>query len=308
MSLRFLACWLASGWCLAVAAGADTLGTCRERLSEIPAEFVSADLENPAESLWEATRLQQACPQLAEELATEPWASLLARVPQKRGLADLDGLAQLERYYSLTPPLAKTDSAALERALASLEIETPLELSLWDQFWRWLVEHLQGNDLQITNWFEDFSVSASALEWTLYGSVALMLIVAVFIVGNELRHGLRGRRRVAPGGWSLPELATEQRLSFRDLAAAKLVDQPGLLLRIVIRSLQTAGRIEYRVSMTHQDLKAAAMDMERGAALASISTAAERCAFGGWRPGQEEVDALIASGQALLRDTGVEPS
>jgi hypothetical protein len=96
--------------------------------------------------------------------------------------------------------------------------------------------------------------------------------------------------------------AAQRSLSFGDLAGVLLAEQPGLLLRIVLAGLEKAGRIDYRVSMTHRDIVAVAGQMESGTGLATISTAAERCAFASWQPLRQEMDVLMECGRNLLAE------
>jgi hypothetical protein len=254
-----------------------------------------------ANSIREASTLALACPELAEMLAEHRLAPLLARAEGERGIADLEGLLDVEAFYTNTLPEEKTNAAALEKAAASLGVERPPSVSVWQQVWNWLAQKLRGSGLQLPAWFEDVSIFEDALKWTLLAIIALIVIAALVIVINEIRHGLKARRKPGPAeGWMVTGTAAQPSLSFGDLAGARLAEQPGLLLRIVLAGLVKAGKIDYRVSMTHRDIVAVAGQMENGAGLATISTAAERCAFAAWQPLRQEIEVLTESGRDLL--------
>lgn len=305
MRRRYRALCLALGICLASAVaevGADTIEACRERIAEIPAELPADDSELPANAMQEASPLVLTCPELAERLAEHRLAPLLARAQGERSLADLEGLLDIEAFYSRTSPAQKTTAGALEKALASLHVKPPPPVSAWAQVLNWLTQKWRGSGLQLPAWMDDISISEDAIKWTLYATIALVVIVALVIVSNELRHGLKTRRKPGADSWMVGGTAVRHGLSFGDLAGALLAEQPGLLLRIVLAGLERAGRIDYRVSMTHRDIVAVAGQMENGTGLATISTAAERCAFGSWQPLRQEMDVLMESGRNLLAE------
>ncbi len=294
---------LALGFCLAtVVAGAhaDAIEACRERIAEIPGELPADDLELPANSIRHASTLVLACPQLAEMLEEHHLAPLLARAQGERGLADLEGLLAIESFYTNTLPRQKTHAVALDKALESLAVERPPTVSIWGQIWNWLALKWRGSGLQLPGWFDDVSISEDAIKWTLLLIIALIVIAALVIVANELRLGLRARRKHSPDSWMVSGAGAQPSLSFGDLAGSLLAEQPGLLLRIVLAGLVKAGKIDYRVSMTHRDILAVAGQMENGARLATITTAAERCAFACWQPRRQEMDVLTESGRDLL--------
>jgi hypothetical protein len=305
LRVSYRALSLALGICLttvAVEVGADTIAACRERIAQIPGELPVENSEFPANSIPEASTLALDCPELADSLAEHQLAPLLARAEGERRIADLEGLLGIDEFYTRALPVERTTSSALEEALASLGVEPPPPVSIWGQILNWLAQKWRGSGLQLPGWFDDISISEDAIKWTLFAAVALVIIAALAIVANELRHGLKARRKPDADTWMVSGTAAQRDLSFGDLAGARLVEQPGLLLRIVLARLVKAGKINYRASMTHRDIVAVAAQMDSGAGLATISTAAERCAFASWRPLRQDMDMLMQSGRSLLEE------
>lgn len=311
----------ASLWAFNTLAGANPVETCSRLMGEHAVQVADTQNSEPITESNTTAEDQAAleyidagawhsiydpCPEQVDELLQHPWAKLLARPPEELFLGDLAGLPALEQSYILREPGSLIDLDTLDALLAELQQQPQPPPSLWQRLMEWLAQWLSDTDPKAPRWLDDISVPEMLVTSILFGSLALIVLLAAFIVFRELRQGLAHRRKVEAVGWDIAAGPAIGQLAFSDLANAPLSEQPGLLLRIILARLQNAGLMPHRSSLTHRDIAAASATIERGAAVGLISRAAERATYGNWQPAPEDIDPLLQTGRefcAALDDT-----
>ncbi len=244
--------------------------------------------------------LENTCPELAAQLAAHPMAGVLARDPDRRGVNDIRGIEKFTAFYRDAESRSAPGRDALQRALDGLETELEREMSLREQFWAWVARTFFPEGANLPDWLEGVSVSEEFFVNTFIALLVLIVLLALGLVGNELRYArFRGRRRHA-SDWSLEAGVAQRPLSWEDLASLPLPQQPGALLTLVLGELAEQGQLQSRVSATHRDLAAQAGSLQQGDRLVLLCRAAERSAYGGWNPSSEDVATLKGQAQQLL--------
>ncbi len=192
----------------------------------------------------------------------------------------------------------------LDRVLAELPVEIAPDLSLWDRFWKWLRAWLGNDSAEMPAWLKDWQLPETFADWLLGLSVGACVLLALGIVGNELLQLYRSRAMAhEPGvqgvGFGASVIADLPTLA--QVSSYPLQEQPGLLLHIVVHTLQQRALVPRQVGRTHQDLLRQAPTLgELGKPLADIALAAERSTYGDWQVSPEDVEPLLAAGKQLV--------
>lgn len=277
------------------ASAGDVIGNCAETADE---EAGIAELE-------------AACPGLTRALEESGYLPLLTPA-QHDGLSayDLAGLQQLlERYRQPPATKAAPDTAALGPILASLrEQKAERPLTWFERFRKWLRELLerqqQQADSQLLRWLENLKIPATVSTVILYASVALILVLALVVIVSELRAAgvLRGRRSAkragAAGQMSDAAIAS---VNLADLDAAPPEDRAPLLLRMLVSTLASNGRLRADRSLTHRELGVRAMfdNGEQRACFQRVADLAERVVYGSGTIPPDELEPIVAAGRVL---------
>jgi len=298
-------CWPLLALCWSGSAPADISGRDLEACRALVEEYRAVEVvETASEDACSLGRLDPGidliCPEQAEALSTHPWASLLARSHDELKLEDLEGLHAFSRDYQAGPPRSVVDSGSLPAILAQLDRPAEESISLQERFWKALRDWWKGSDVSSVNWLEGISVPEVVLTSLYYGSVALLLLLALGIVWVEVRAANLTRRRTRPATWRDAGPGTARSLSLDDIRRAPVRDQPGLLLRLALERLMSSGVLRVPVSATHREI--AGLALADGGALRQISEAAERAAFGGWQPRDLDMDELEGAFTRLVNE------
>lgn len=247
------------------------------------------------------------CPVQTASLLAHPWASLLARERDELTLADLEGLHDLYQSYRKGPTAPPLDRGTLADALAGLERPSAEVLSLWERVWRWVRGWWGDRERPEVDWLRGFSLSELTLQLMFYGSVALIVILALAVVFAELRAVVWTHRKRPAASWEDAGPGAAPALTLDTVRAAALPEQPGLLLRLLLEQLRARGMLRIAPGSTHRDITAAAGAMAGGQDLATLCHAAERAAFGGWRPGAAEIAGLYRACNRALHAVTASP-
>lgn len=240
----------------------------------------------------------EVCSVQVDALREHPWAPLLARDIESLTLADLQGIYQVADLYAGPEPVSVVDFSALGPVMATLDKTPAQPVPWWERMVRWVYEWLRGEEQFDAGWLKNISISATVAKFLLYGSLALIVLLALGVIATELRH-LRLRRRAQNSRWDDEQLDEIALLGFDQLESAPLRDQPGLLLGIILSRLEAIGALRLRASFTHRDITTAVISMEQGEAVGSISRAAERATFGDWHPAREDMTQLLRTGRRV---------
>lgn len=283
---------------------ADPVAGCRQVLEQLYPEPSANECSAGDDYPVELRPILDSCPEQAAALLEHAWAPLLARDEDNLLLADLSGLHQSFQSYAGQPPPSAVDPGILPGVLAELEKAPEPQPSWWELAWRRLLRWLSDNEREDSPWFEKIFVGESVTKTILYGSIALLVLLALGIVAMELRVGLAGRRSPVRSGWRDAGMLAQRPPGFEDLAGLPMREQPRLLLRLVLARLEAANILHLQASATHRNITAAVRGLEQGEAVASISAAAERSTFGDWNPSADEITLLREQGWKVCHALG----
>lgn len=282
---------------------AESIARCAEMLAELTASQPicgEQEQEQDAQQCEEtitAPSLMDICPVQVDALLQHPWSLGLARETEDLVFADLTGLQPLYQWYSALDAVSVVDVNAVDGILRALDLPAAEAPSWWQQLWRTLQDWLHKEDTQLPSWFDNISISEFAVKTVMYGSIALVLLMALGIVGAEVRLGLANRRRADTVKWDEKQSEPAIALDFEQLSRAPLRMQPGLLLDLILALLRASDVLQLRRSCTHRDVTAATANLEQGEALGQISAAAEHATFGNWCPAPQEMQQLLETGR-----------
>jgi hypothetical protein len=151
-------------------------------------------------------------------------------------------------------------------------------------------------------WFRDFRVSDTIARWIFYITGALIVLLAVGIVANELRHAnaFRRRREHGRGPLTAPDVAAST--TVEDLLSLPLSEQPGVLLKLIVARLALARVTDRQESLTHREIVHATQSLEpaQSQPLHKVANLAERIRYGGRLPEEHEIEPVVGAGRALL--------
>jgi hypothetical protein len=155
-------------------------------------------------------------------------------------------------------------------------------------------------------------LSQAVIEIVSYVALGLVAVLAVFIVGNELRvggvfGGLFGglRRRLAVLA-DVPVTRGRAGLSWDDVERAPVLRRAGLLLELLVAQLAEGTRLRSARGLTVRELTRTAQleneaDRER---LLGLARTAERVRFAGVEVSEGEIATAVDGGRVLLERIG----
>jgi hypothetical protein len=292
---------LLAGAALPAAARADTLNeldVCTMRLEpEFDVGFV---------------RITARCPELARDIQSSDWAAWLPEgwnaadnSLSARSLAALRMLVVRER--DLRSSKNKLDVAQLRAILAEFAAPDRPPQGWWARLQNWLREVLARSERdQGTSSFArvvgHISLSEAVLAVASYGTFALVVLLAGYIVVNEWRiAGMRRRPSRAAVAHNAATLAP-QLLSWDVIERAALPERPRMLLQLLAARLTATRRLPAATALTARELARGAQladtqDQER---LAEVAAASERLLFSDEAPEPASLIAVMRRGRELL--------
>ncbi len=252
-------------------------------------------LESGAEPLPPYRRLilEEVCPGLAQAVAELPAAGLLSQpLDQQTTPNQLHDLRALLSAY-LNPPASveRFDFAALPELLArTLEVEPSPPVSWWQRFRDWLAQKLRRSGESDYRWLTEFLKSLDPPEWLadliLRGSVAVILLLALSVVVNELRaanlsswlHRPRRAQRVS----LVPAANGTVKSAWKDVTDLPPGQQAVALLYLVLQELIERGFLPDDQSLTNQEMLArlGAAARMHAAHFSELAAAADAVLFG----------------------------
>ena len=174
-----------------------------------------------------------------------------------------------------------------------------------------------GDDSWLGRMIGQSGVPQAVLELASYGALALVVVLAVGIVGNELWTGgvwgrfRRGRRRgVGEGGGVAGDSDGGRggaRLDWAGVLGAPVSLRLGLLLELVVARLNESGGVRLSRGLTGRELLVSAglSDERARERLGVVVRASERVRYSGAAIAEEEVAVVMEEGRRLLEGIGV---
>ncbi len=257
-----------SAWLLAF------LATC---LVHAPSNSMATDFEHTlqmcvetlAQNEWSSKEvhpinLAESCPGFHSNLNISPLKYILdPPLEQEATLSQLKDLVTFFKaaHHQFDQPF-QFDYVGLQDLLSQTLIEEPPRTpSFWELFLQWLREQLQQHDpeeiswlLEFFDWIEQFQWLS---EWVIYGIASLIVLIAIFIVGNEIRHSSLGwfKKQSCPSpGYHDPSHPTvPSRLTWEDVLALPPKRQPAAILRWIIASFMHTQHLPHNESLTNKE-------------------------------------------------------
>jgi hypothetical protein len=260
--------------------------------------------------------LNAACPGLEAALQALGFDRTLYEGWRERLNRDsLRDLVRLEASYRGSTPATELNVSALSGILATLAREqNPAPKSWWEAFTAWLRSWLKSHDADSFSWLDDWleNLQQSATLWhaMLYSLIGLVLIIAAWVVFNELKAaGVGGKRK--------PDSVTPRVGAVDDsigaspaLAPVAPADQLSALLRLLVKRLLQAGRLKAERALTHRELVlGSSFDSEsQRAAFAAVAATAESVLYGATGTSPEHLRSVLQQGETLLAELPDSPS
>ena len=272
-------------------------------------------------------RIVLRCPMLARRLEDAGVAVWLPRDWQRSGNdLSIGGLRALRELLLHELPPAPSQGGhgpgvqPVSEILASLRRADDEHSGWWARSRVWLrTVFARGDSAGEDGWLGRMmgqsGVSQAVLELVSYGALALVVVLAVGIVVNEMWVGGiwrgRGRRRPGDGGSGLTGgsggAGDGARLYWAGVLGAPVARRLGLLLELIIRRLNEGEGVRLARGLTARELLVTAplageRDRER---LGVLVRAAEKMRYSGGAVSEREVAEVMEEGRLLLEGIGV---
>jgi hypothetical protein len=266
-------------------------------------ESVEADVLGMPALEEECPGLEQALVDLGLEpfIADSQWETI--------GAYGLMSLQSVEQRYREPPPATKAMQVdSLESVLDELRqpVQAEQPLTWFERFKRWLRNLMSskdsGDDSWLTRWLDEYRLSETARNIIFYGSVVLVVLLAVAVIVNEVRVARKGRRKKDRTGAADAAGVFGEALTVRslDLDAASRSERPSILLQMLVATLVKSGRLQAERSLTHRELTARAKfdDSSQRESFRRVAQLAERIVYGG-DDAPADLDEVVQAGRAL---------
>ena len=260
-------------------------------------------------------RIAARCPGLARTLEESGWSAWLPK-GWKEPNNDLSAGSLEELRVLLARELATRaaesrtpDVANLRRILVDLGPAGGERSGLWARFKEWLRAIFESgqrprDDHWLDRMIDRMGLSQVAIEMITYAALALIVLLAVLIVVNELRAAgfLPASRRRAQPGDALGEPRERRRVTLRDIELAELHEKPRLMLELVTARLTDLHLLPPSGSLTVRELARSAQlrDADDRARLEELARVAERERFSAQGASPGSIEAAIEQGRILL--------
>lgn len=262
-------------------------------------------------------RIAARCPDLTVALEHSPWAAWLpAAWKEPHNQLSVEGLRALHDTLVREDAAARAGAAAAggpalhpERVRAVLErVMRPqrLEEGWWARLKHWLREILTAPPQDDSHWLRrllgDVSMDRAMLRVIAALAIALLVVLAIAVVMNELR--VAGLLRRRPGPAHLPGAGRAGRggLRLSDVEGAEPRAQPALLLELIAARLAALDRLPPPRAFTVRELTRRALlaDEAARARLAELAAVSERVRYAAGAVAAPALEAALRGGRELL--------
>lgn len=275
--------------------------------------------KNTSPRLNKKIDLSDACPDLAQQLAKhlhEPFIQ-----PSLENETSLNRL--LDERAFIQQSYQPTDNSRIDLDLVSqlaqqfsLDSSAALEQSWWQQLKDWLKEKYGSKEEESNiDWLiellDGFSISDKVIKIIFYGSIALIIVLAVVIIANELRHYKRYRNRdtSTTTPTSMQPLQQLRRLSWEQVLALPLQQKTAALLQYLIQQCINRKWLPDNQSYTNYEFyrRLNNTDKSKAALFKQIINAAEQDIYGKHPLEAAQIEQLIRITEQILHpDKAVE--
>lgn len=256
-------------------------------------------------------RIAARCPELTGQLERSPWAAWLpADWKQPDNELSAAGLRALHEALVREAAAAPgTRTLHPERVRAVLERVTqpePEQPGWWARFKRWLravlTQQPQADNGWLRRLFGDLSTNQAVVRLIAAVSIALLVVLALAVVVNELRVAGVLRRRPGSSARQVQGGAARGGLELSDVEAAEPNEQPALLLELIASQLAAEERLPPARAFTVRELlrRARLEDATGRLRLAELAAVSERVRYAGGTVAAPVREAAVRGGRELL--------
>lgn len=203
------------------------------------------------------------------------------------------------------------DFEGLDALLDDVLIEKETENSVWDRFLRWLEQFFEGDDSSDFRRFLDWLGGLDAPPWlgdvVWYTSVVLIVLLAIIIVGNELRlsgilRQVRRRREVTEHVTGAETSPRQRAASLDELRQLPPRELAAAILEIVTDAFAERGWLSSSSSLTNGELIKQIGQRQSAVvrSFASLVNGIEKIIYGDRPPDDETRQRLIDSAGELI--------
>lgn len=252
--------------------------------------------------------LEEKCPGLEQALVDLGLDPFIAEWQWDTiGVYGLMTLQSVDDLYNKAPPADRTVAVdGLQSILDELKqpVQAERPLTWFERFKRWLRNLMDRQESNSDSWlsrmFDKYTLSETARNILFYGSVGLVVLLAVAVIVNEVRVARKGRRK--KDRKQAAEAAFGEVLAGRtlDLDGASRSERPSILLQMLVATLVKTGRLKAERSLTHHELTVRAKfdDSAQRENFRRVAQLAERVVYGG-DDAPAELDEVVQAGRAL---------
>ena len=303
-----------------------TFAACAAEAADLPAELPHGRIDACLSRLGElaatedrpashAYNIKKHCPELAAGLAssfdTGDRGSLNIDVVSIEGLRDLRTYAAGFESSQATSVVFSPNYESLDALLAEILVEERIDDSLFDRFVHWLESHFRDGESPKLEKFFDWLTDLDAPPWLgeliLKTSIVLIVLLALMVVGNELRLAgvmrriRRPRDRPMRGEKAKPATRV-RRLSFEELRDLPPRRMAAAALELVTESFAERGWLSSSASLTNGERVAQIAEGhgELAGRFSDIVRAIEEVVYGDRPPGEEARNWLLESAGDLI--------
>lgn len=252
------------------------------------------------------TDLESVCPGLTSALEHSGYLPLLSTA--ERDALDVYALSDLlavDDWYQ-QQEARDVDVGTLGPILDSLRAEEPERSpGLLDRLQRWLRSTFgrqQGDpDNWLSRWLDELDVSETVVRTILLVAIALLLVMVIGVVYNELRAAGLLRQRPVVQDDAVNAAAISASGDAADLDSLSAERKASMLLRMLVATLVRSGRLRTERGLTYRELSARATfdDAQQRESFRRVATLAERTVYGGREITAAEVEPVVAVARAL---------
>jgi len=256
-------------------------------------------------------RIAARCPGIAHRLQASDWAAWLPP-----GWQDDHGNLTARSLAALRPVVAgelvlrtstRTPQVALvQPILADLAARNPPPGGWWEAMRSWLRSLFAPAPKGGANAFEKLlsrvALPQALLWFVAYATLALVVLLAGFIVANEWRAYAPGRGRSSTPRACGQAHAAKMPLTWHDVEGASFEERPRMLLELIAARLTAARRLPTSAAFTVRELARAAelADAADRDSLDEVAAAAERLCFAVQAPSAASIAQALKRGRELL--------
>lgn len=254
-------------------------------------------------------RIAARCPTLTRALEHSPWAAWLpADWKEPHNQLNAESLRALHdalaRESTATPGTRVLHPERVSAVLERVARPDATGEGWWARFKRWLRELLTPQPQDDRHWwrrlFGDGSIDRSVLRVVAVLSIAVLVILALVVLTNELR--IAGLLRRRPGVARVAERPAGGGLEAPDIDGAEPSARPALLLELIAARLAAQQRLPPARALTARELtlRARLRDEAERARLANLAAVSERLRYSGGGVASPTLEAAVSGGRELL--------